>query len=49
MLYGEEEDICFHRFWETPKCTCPKIDNIEIYPNENQIFNKDCIIHKKPL
>ncbi len=31
ILYGEKEDISEHRFWETPKCTCPKIDNLEIY------------------
>lgn len=47
ILYGEEEDISCHRFWETPKCTCPKIDNLEIYPSTNPIFDKDCPIHKK--
>lgn len=47
MLYGEKEDIKFHQFWETPKCTCPKIDNLEIYPSDNPIFNPKCPIHKK--
>ena len=47
ILYGEDEDISFHRFWETPKCTCPKIDNLEIYPSETPYFDKDCPIHKK--
>ena len=47
MLYGEEENIIDHKFWETPKCTCPKIDNIEIYPSKNPIFDKNCPIHKK--
>lgn len=47
ILYGENEDISYHRFWETPKCTCPKIDNIEIYPSNTPIFNKNCLIHKK--
>ena len=43
-LYGEKENIMFHRFWETPKCSCPKIDNIEIYPQKKYI-DKHCIIH----
>jgi len=47
LLYAEEEDISFHRFWLTPKCICPKIDNAEIYPSKNPIFDKDCPIHKK--
>ena len=47
LLYGEEEDLSCHRFWETPKCTCPKIDNLELYPSENPLFDKNCSIHKK--
>jgi type I site-specific restriction-modification system R (restriction) subunit len=47
LLYGEEEDISYHRFWETPKCTCPKIDNLEIFPFNNPIFDSNCPIHKK--
>jgi len=46
ILYGEKEDISYHRFWETPKCTCPKIDNLEIYPSNKPIFDKNCPIHK---
>ena len=48
LLYGEDEDLSFHRFWDTPKCTCPKIDNIEIYPSTNPIFDDKCPIHGKP-
>lgn len=47
LLYDEEEDITFHRFWETPKCTCPKIDNLELYPTDKPIFDDNCPIHKK--
>jgi hypothetical protein len=47
LLYGEEEDIKYHVFWMTPKCTCPKIDNIEIYPSKTPIFSKKCPIHGK--
>lgn len=46
LLYGENEDISYHNFWLTPKCTCPKIDNLEIYPSKNPIFDKNCPIHK---
>ena len=47
LLYGEEENISSHRFWETPKCICPQIDNLEIYPSKEPIFDEDCPIHKK--
>ena len=47
MLYGESEDIKFHKFWETPRCICPKIDNIEIYPSIKPIFDDKCPIHGK--
>jgi hypothetical protein len=54
ILYGEDENISFHRFWETPKCTCPIIDNIELYPfrhdsSNNTIYyvNDKCPIHGK--
>ena len=47
LLYDENEDIFCHKFWETPKCTCPKIDNIENFPSEKPIFDKNCKIHKK--
>ena len=46
-LYGEAEEKKYHKFWQTPKCTCPKIDNIEKYPSDKPIFDKKCPIHKK--
>jgi hypothetical protein len=46
LLYGENENILYHRFWETPKCTCPKIDNLENYPSKNPIVDENCPIHK---
>lgn len=45
LLYGLDEDSNYHKFWETPKCTCPKIDNVVKYPNGNYIKNKNCPIH----
>ena len=47
LLYGLDEDINYHRFWETPKCSCPKIDNVVNYPNGKYTFDKNCLIHKK--
>jgi hypothetical protein len=47
LLYGEDENSSYHRFWETPKCTCPKIDNLELYPTTNSIFDYNCPIHGK--
>jgi len=47
LLYGLDEDIKFHKFWETPKCTCPKIDNVVNFPDGDYTFDKDCPIHKK--
>jgi len=46
-LYGEDEDILYHKFWQTPKCTCPKINNIEIYPSKNCLVDDNCPIHGK--
>lgn len=47
LLYGEKEDISKHIFWLTPKCTCSKIDNLEIYPSKKPIFDDKCPIHGK--
>lgn len=47
LLYGLDENINYHRFWETPKCTCPKIDNVVNYPDGNYIFDNECPIHRK--
>ena len=47
VLYGEDEDINFHNFWETPKCTCPKIDNLETQGSGKPIFDNKCPIHGK--
>ena len=46
-LYGEDEDIMYHKFWETPMCTCPKINNIEIYPSKKYFVDDNCPIHGK--
>lgn len=43
--WGFTKDKNFHRWWEVPKCECPKLDNAERYGTEYTITNKDCPIH----
>ena len=31
-LWNFPYDANYHRFWEAPKCTCPVIDNQDVYP-----------------
>ena len=33
-------------FWERPRCTCPKYDNEDRYPNGNYIYSIECPVHK---
>jgi len=35
----------FFKFWERPKCTCPKMDNDDRYPTGYYITNSDCPLH----
>lgn len=37
-------DAKFHRFWEYPKCECPKLDNMDDYPHLQHI-NLSCPLH----
>ena len=39
----------YYRFWETPKCSCPKLDNEDRYSVGDYIYSFDCIIHGKDL
>jgi hypothetical protein len=43
-LWGFPRNNYYHKFWEYPGCTCPKMDNIDHYPN-SQIRNLDCPVH----
>ena len=38
-------DANFHRFWEMPHCTCPKMDNEDAYPSDYYVLNLSCPIH----
>jgi len=44
-LWGFPKDSSWHRFWDRPKCTCPKLDNDDRYPSPVYIINPDCKVH----
>jgi len=44
-LWGFTEDISYVKFWHYPHCTCPKIDNDDLYPSGLYVFNNSCPIH----
>ena len=44
-LWGFPQNEYYHRFWELPKCECPKMDNIETYGTGHRWFNPQCRIH----
>ena len=38
-------DLNYHKFWERPKCTCPKMDNNERWGTGYSIINGRCPLH----
>jgi len=38
-------DKNYHRWFEIPKCTCPKMDNAEYIGTNYKVFNRNCKIH----
>jgi len=44
-LWGFPQDIRFHRFWETPTCECPKMDNSDAYPSGYYSVAANCPLH----
>jgi hypothetical protein len=43
--WGFTKDSKFHRFWEMPHCSCPKLDNADSWPTGIYTYNLDCKIH----
>jgi hypothetical protein len=39
------QDQNYHRFWERPHCTCPKMDNDDRYPTGHYVISSDCPLH----
>lgn len=40
-----ERNAAFHEFWNVPKCTCPKLDNIDCKGSGRMFFAVSCPIH----
>jgi hypothetical protein len=45
-LWGFKVDERFHRWFEVPKCSCPKMDNSEYIGTSYRVLNPTCILHK---
>ena len=43
--WGFPEDENYHRFWNTPRCECPKIDNEDAYPTGYYAHTVGCPVH----
>jgi len=41
--FGRNAD--FHRFWEVPKCTCPRLDNEDMIGTKYCYINGSCSVH----
>lgn len=44
-LWGFPLDFNYHRHWQHPGCTCPKLNNECRYPH-GAIVKQDCPLHK---
>jgi len=40
-----ERNINYHKFWEAPHCTCPKMDNEDAWPSGHYVRNLGCPVH----
>lgn len=47
-LWGFPQDPNYHRWWEVPKCKCPKLDNSDNYGTKYRIIRGDCPVHNMP-
>lgn len=43
--WGFPQSAKYHRFWEVPRCTCPKMDNEDRYPTGNYVVDEKCLVH----
>ena len=44
-IWKFKEDSSYHRFWELPKCDCPKMDNMDTYGTGHRYINPNCLLH----
>lgn len=40
-----ERNDNFIRFWDVPRCTCPRLDNCDAYPSGYYVTNTGCPVH----
>ena len=45
LLWFNRVDLNYYRFWDIPKCGCPKMDNSDRYPYGNYIISEGCKFH----
>jgi len=43
--WGFPRNINFHKFWERPGCSCPRLDNEDLYPSGPYYRCSDCQLH----
>lgn len=46
-LWGFTENRNMHEWYNVPKCSCPKLDNMENRGTEFRIINEACPVHGK--
>lgn len=44
-LWGFDPNSNFHRWWDFPHCSCPTLDNEDLYGTKYDIHVQGCIIH----
>ena len=44
-FWGFPHDANYHRWWNVPKCSCPAMDNEDMYGTEYNVYNESCPIH----
>ena len=44
-LFNFPRNANFHRFWDVPKCECPKMDNEDSWGTKYCIISEKCKIH----
>lgn len=42
--WGFPRNENWHRHWEVPHCTCPRMDNMDAYPHRGYISG-NCVVH----
>lgn len=43
--WGFSVNVDYHRWFDFPRCSCPKFDNEDRYGTPYRIYNQDCIVH----